>query len=324
MWLTRPCLIMSPAASRLLFSLPPLCQLCGSQRTGKFFQEMGLSDHLTCLLRNLYAGQEATVRTRHGTRTGSKLGKEYIKAVYCHPAYLTSMQSTSWEMPGWMKHKLESRLLREISQICIISQIRRWHHPYDRKRGTKEPLDDSERGEWKGWLESQHSENEDHGIQSHHFMADRWKTVETVTTLFSWAPKSLLMDCSHEIKRPLLLGRKAVTNLDSIIKSREITSLAQVRLIKIYGFSSGHVWMGELDDKESWAPNNWCFWTVVLEKTLESPFYCKEIRLVSPKGNQSWTFIRRTDVEAEAPILWPPVEKNWLIGKDHDAGKDWR
>ena len=94
-------------------------------------------------------------------------------------------------------------------------------------------------------------------------------------------------DCSHEIKRPLLLGRKAVTNLDSIIKSREITLLAQVCLIKIYGFSSSHVRMWELDDKESWAPKNWCFWTVVLEKTLESPFYCKEIRLVNPKGNQS-------------------------------------
>ena len=90
-----------------------------------------------------------------------------------------------------------------------------------------------------------------------------------------------------------------------------------------YGFSSGHVWMWELNDKESWVPKNWCFWTVVLEKTLESPLDCKEIQPVHPKGDQSWVFFGRTDVEAETPILWPPDEKNWLIGKDPDTGKDW-
>ena len=91
-----------------------------------------------------------------------------------------------------------------------------------------------------------------------------------------------------------------------------------------YGFSSGHVWMWELDYKESWAPKNWWFWTVMLEKTLESPLDCKEIQPVHPKGDQSWIFIGRTDPEAETPILWPPDVKNWLIGKDPDAGKDWR
>ena len=90
-----------------------------------------------------------------------------------------------------------------------------------------------------------------------------------------------------------------------------------------YGFSSGHVWMWELDDKESWAPKNWCFWTVVLEKTLESPLDCKEIQPVHPKGDQSWVFIDRTDVEAEMPILWSPEAKSWLIWEDPDAGKDW-
>ena len=89
-----------------------------------------------------------------------------------------------------------------------------------------------------------------------------------------------------------------------------------------YGFSSSHVWMWELDHKENWAPKNWCFWTVVLGKTLESPLDCKEIQPVHPEGNQPWKFTGRTD--AEAPILWPPDEKNWLIGKDPDAGKDWR
>ena len=90
-----------------------------------------------------------------------------------------------------------------------------------------------------------------------------------------------------------------------------------------YGFSSSQVWMWELDYKENWAPKNWCFWTAVLEKTLESPLDCKEIQPVYPKGDQSWVFIGRTDVEAETPILWLPDVKSWLIWKDSDAGKDW-
>ena len=91
-----------------------------------------------------------------------------------------------------------------------------------------------------------------------------------------------------------------------------------------YGFSCSHVWMWELDHKESWVSKNWYFWTVVLEKTLESPLDCKEMQPVHPKGNQSWIFIGRTDAKVEAPILCPPDAKNWLIGKDPDAVKDWR
>ena len=92
---------------------------------------------------------------------------------------------------------------------------------------------------------------------------------------------------------------------------------------KRYGFSSSHVWMWELDHRESWTPKNWCFWTVVLEKTLKSPLDCKEIQPVHPKGNQSWIFIVRIDAEAETLVLWPPDVKNWLIGKDPDAEKGW-
>ena len=91
-----------------------------------------------------------------------------------------------------------------------------------------------------------------------------------------------------------------------------------------YGFSSGHVWMWELDHKGSWALKNWCFWTVVLKKTFKSPLDCKEIQPVHPKGSQSWIFTGRSDAEAETPILWPPDAKNQLILKDPDAGKDWR
>ena len=130
-------------------------------------------------------------------------------------------------------------------------------------------------------------------------------------------------DYSHEIERCLILERKVMTNIDSILKSRDVTLPTKVCLVKAMVFPV--VMCGcELDYKESWAPKNWCFWTVVLEKTLESPLDCKEIQPVHAKGNQSWAFIGRTDVEAETPILWPRVVKKWLIWKDPDAGEDWR
>ena len=124
----------------------------------------------------------------------------------------------------------------------------------------------------------------------------------------------------------MLLGRKVMTKLDSILKCRDISLPTKVWLVKAMVSSSSHVWMWELDYKESWVPKNWCFWAVVLEKTLESPLDSKEIQLVNPKGNQSWIFIGRTDTEAETetPILWLPDAKNWVTGKDPDAGKDWR
>ena len=120
-------------------------------------------------------------------------------------------------------------------------------------------------------------------------------------------------DCSHEIKRCLLFGRKVMTNLKSRLKSRDITLSTKVFSSQGYGFASGHVWMWELDYKESWASKNWCFWTVVLEKTFEIPLDCKEIQPVHPKGDQSWMFIGRTDVEVESPIFWPPNVNSWLL-----------
>ena len=105
-----------------------------------------------------------------------------------------------------------------------------------------------------------------------------------------------------------------MTNLDSILKSRGISLPTKVCLVKALVFFSSHVWMWELDYKENWVMKNWYFWTIVLEKTLESPLDCKEIQPVNPKGNQSWIFTWRTDAEAETPILWPPYAKNWLIG----------
>ena len=151
-------------------------------------------------------------------------------------------------------------------------------------------------------------------IQKTKIMASRpitsWQidgdTVETVADFISLSFKITADgDCSHEIKRCLLLGRKVKTNLDSILKKQRHYFANKCPSCQGYGFSRGHVWMWELDYKESWESKNWCFWTVVLEKTLESSLDCKEIQLVHPKGNQSWVFIRRTDVEGESPILWP-------------------
>ena len=134
---------------------------------------------------------------------------------------------------------------------------------------------------------------------------------------------SLSILCNHEIKRRLFLGRSYDQPRQHIKKQRH--QFANKGLSsQSYGFSSSHVWMWELDYKESRALKNWWFWTVVLDKTPESPLDCKEIQLVHSKGNQSWIFIGRTDAEAETPILWPPDGKNWFIWKDPDAGKDWR
>ena len=142
--------------------------------------------------------------------------------------------------------------------------------------------------------------------------------METLTGIFLGSKITADGDCSHEIKRHLLLGRKAMTK----IKKQRQDFANKGPYSQSYGFSSSHVQMWELDHKEGWALKNWCFWTVVLEKTLESPLDSKEIKPVNPKGNQPWIYIGRTD--AEAPILWPPDAKNLLIGKDSDGGKDWR
>ena len=135
---------------------------------------------------------------------------------------------------------------------------------------------------------------------------------------WDWMPWSWFSGCwalSQIFHSPISLSRHHSKKQRHYFANKVLSSQG-------YGVSSGHVWIWELDYKESRAPKNWCFWTVALEKTLESPLDCKEIQPVHPKGDQSWVFIVGTDVEAETPILWPPDAKSWLIGKDPDAGKD--
>ena len=148
-------------------------------------------------------------------------------------------------------------------------------------------------------------------------MGTQWKQWQT---LFSWAPKSLWMvTTAMKLKNACSLEEKAKQH----IKKQRHHFANKGLYSESYGFSSSHVWMRELDSKEGWVPKNWCFWIVVLEKTLESPLNSKEIKLVNSKVNQPWLFIGRTDAEAEAPILWPPDAKSWLVRGDPDAGKDW-
>ena len=149
------------------------------------------------------------------------------------------------------------------------------------------------------------------------------ETVETVADFILGGSKITADgDCSHEIKT-LTPWKKSYDRPRQHVKKQRHYFVNKGPSSQGYGFSSSHVWIWELDYKESWVPKNWCFWTVVLEKTLDSPLDGKEIQPVHPKGNQPRIFTGRTDAEAETPILWPPDVKSWLIWKDPDAGKDW-
>ena len=152
-------------------------------------------------------------------------------------------------------------------------------------------------------------------------MGKQWKQWQT---LFSWAPKSLQMvTAAMKLKDVCSLEENYDKPRQHIKKLRHYFANKGLSR-QSYGFFSSHVWMWELDHTEGWVPKNWCLWTVTLEKTLETPLDCKEIKPVNPKGNQSWIFIGRTDALDEAPILWPPDAKSQFIRKDPDGGRDRR
>ena len=150
-------------------------------------------------------------------------------------------------------------------------------------------------------------------------MGEKWKQG-----FIFWATKSLWMLTVTTKLKDVAPWKKSYDKPRKHIKKQRHHFTSKGPYSQSYGFYSSHVWLWELDYKEDWALKNWCFWTVVMEKTLESPLDRKEIKLVNPKGSHSWIFTGRTDAEAEAPVLWPPDAKNWLISKDSNAGKDWR
>ena len=171
--------------------------------------------------------------------------------------------SRSWNQDCWEKYQQP--------------QIHRWHHPYGRKwTGTKEPLEVGERGEWKIWLKTQHSKIKITASGPITSWQIDGKTIETVSDLIFLGSKVTVDgDWSHEIKRHLLLGRKAMTNQDSVLKSSHYFA-NKGSYSQSYGFSSSHVWMWELNHRKGWVLKNWCLWTVVLEKTHENPLDCRD------------------------------------------------
>ena len=177
----------------------------------------------------------------------------------------------------------------------------------------------------KSWFKAPHLENQNHGIWSHHFMANRWGNSGNSDRLYFWGLQNhciwWLQPWSKKMFTP---WKESYVQPRQHIKKQRHYFANKVPSSQGYGFSSSHVWMWVLDYKESWAQKYWCFWTTVLEKTLEGPLDCKEIQPVRPKGDQSWVFIGRTDVEAESPIIRSPDVKSWVIWKDSDAGQDWR
>ena len=191
-------------------------------------------------------------------------------------------------------------------------------------RGTKESLDEGERGEWKVGLKLNIHKTKTMVSSPITSQQIEGKKAEAVTDfIFLGAKITADSDCNHEIK-DLALWKESYDKPRQCIKKQRHYFANTGLSSQSYGFSGSHVWMWELDYKESWEPKNWCFWSVVLVKTLESPLDYKEIEPVHPKGNPSWIFIGRTDGEAETPVIWPPDAKSWLIWKDPDAEKDWR
>ena len=279
---------------------------------GKILKKKGISDHLPCLLRNLYVGQEAAVKTRFGTQTGSKLWKEYSKSVSCHCAYLTSMQSTSCKMLGWKNHKLESRLPGPyVDDTTLMAESKEKLKSFSMKvkeeseklclkpdsQKTIRIMASSPNTSWQ--IEGNSERIYFLGLQSH---CGWWWQPWNQKTFAPW--------------------KKSYDKPRQNIKSQRHHFADKHSYNQSYGFSSKYVWMWELDRKEGWALKNWCFWTVVLEKTLGSLLDSKEIKPVSHKANEPWIFIGRID--GKAPIICPPDANIRLIGKDPDAGKDWR
>ena len=246
-------------------------------------------------------------------QTGSKLEKEYIKVVYCHPAYLTYMQSTSFKCwaRGGTSWNQDCQEKYKKPEIC------RWYHPYGRKRRTKDPLYERERGKWKCWLKVQHSENKDHGIQSHNFM----ETVRDFNFLGSKITAD--GDCSQEIKRCLLFGRKAMTNPDSILKSRDITLPTKVHLVKaiffpvvMYGCEYWTIKKAEHQGFDAFELRCW-------RRLLRVPWTAWRsnqsiLKEISPEYSLEGLMLK---VKLQYLATWC---QELLIGKDPDSGKDWR
>ena len=282
---------------------------------------MGIPDHLTCVLRNLYAGQEATSRTGDAITDWFQIGKG-VHQLYIVPClfnlyaeYIIWNAELDKAEPGIKIAGRNISNLRYVDDATLMAE-------------TKKEL--------KSLLMKVKEENEKVGlklnIQKMKIMASgsitSWhidgETKETVTDYIFLSSKITADGDQPWNLKTLPPWKKSYDQPRQLIKKQRHYFANKGLSSKNYGFPSSHVWVWELDHEESWVLKNWCFWTAMLEKTLESPLDCKEIQPVHPKGNQSWIFTGWTDAEAEAPILWSLDAKSWLIWKDSDTGKDWR
>ena len=282
---------------------------------------MGIPGHPTCLLRNLYAGQEAILRTGHGTidyfqiEKGVRQGCILLPCLFSlYAEYIIWNARLDEEQTGIKISRRNINNLRYTDDTTLMAES---------EEELKSLLMKVKRREWKSWLKL--------SIQKTKIMAfgpiTSWQidgeTMETATDFILGSSKiNANGDFSHGIKIYLLLWRKVMTNLNSISKSRDITD--KVHLVKAMVFPGAMCGCENWTNKKGWTLKNWCFWAMVLEKTLESPLGCKDTQPVNPKRNQSWIFIGRTEAEAEAPILWRSDVKSWLVRKAPDTGKDWR
>ena len=264
----------------------------------EILKEMGIPDHLTCLLRNLYAGQEATVRTGDRITHWFQIGKGVCQGCILSPCLFNLHAEYIMRNAGLEEAQAGIKIAgRNINSLRYADDTTLMA---ESEEELKSPLVKVKEESEKVGLKS--------NIQKSKIMASgpitSWEidgeTVETVSEFILGGSKITADgDCSHDIKGCLLLARNVITNLYSILKKQRHYFANKGPSSQGYGFSSGHAWMWELDCEESWALKNSCFWTVVLDKTLESPLDCKEIQPVHPKGDQFWVFIGRIDAAAE-------------------------
>ena len=300
---------------------------------------MCILDHLTCLLSNLNGRQEALVRTGHGMMDWFQIRKGVYQGCILSPSlfnlyaeYIIWNAGLDDSQAGIKIAGRNINNLRYADETILMAK---------RKEELKSLSIKVKEERGKSWLKTQHSKNKDRSIWSHHFMANRCGKVGRVTDFIFLVKITAYGDCSHEINRCFLLGKKAVRNLDSVLKSRAITLPTKLCIVKamifpvvMYGcecwtigrLSTEELVLSNYDALESFMRVSWTAKRSnqsILKEFHESFMDCKEIQPVHPKRNQSWICIGRTDAEAEAPVLWPRDARSQLFGKDTDAGKDW-
>ena len=280
-------------------------------------QEMGIPDHLPYLLRNLYADQEATVRTRHGTKGWFKIGKGVGQGSFS--LYAECIMREAGLHEAQIRIKIAGLNINNPG-YAVDTNLKT-----DSEEELRSHLMEVKEG-WKSWLKIQLSKKEYHSILSNYFMGNRWENNGNSNRFYFLGLQNTADDdFSHEIKRCFLIGRKAMTNIDSILKKQRHHFVNKGPYSQNYDFvfviPSNHVWMWELGHEQGWALKNWCLWIVLLEGTFESPLDCKEFKPISPKGTQLWISLEglmlKLKLQYFCHLMWrtDSLEKTLMLGK---------